>query len=169
MRWERLFADLEAEADELAVRERDAAIAERTRAELATVRLLDRLRGSTGRTVTVRVLGGDVVRGRVGYVGPDWLLVHPDGPEDVLVPAHALAGVDGVSAVAAPDPERVPLSWAAAWRRLSRDRVDVRVVRTDGSQAGGLLGRVGADFAEVGTTLLPWSAVRVAHVRREPG
>jgi len=182
MRWERLFADLEAEAAEIEARDRDAEIAERTRAELASVRWLERVRGTTGGTVSVQVSGGQRHDGRVGYVGPDWLLLHPAGAEDVLLPAGAVVGVEAAARQVAPGDERVPLTWPAAWRTLSRDRVVVRVTRTDGSVLRGTVGRVGADFAEVereaqahrpsggptGLVLVPYAAVRSVHVPRDP-
>src|SRR5215210_1702963 len=60
MRWERLFAELEAEAAELSERRRDAEIADRTRAELARTHWLDRVRASTGTTVRLRLLGAEL-------------------------------------------------------------------------------------------------------------
>ncbi len=189
MRWERLFADLEAEAVELETRDRDAEIAERTRAELARVRWLERVRGSSGASVRVALAGGQWVDGRVGYVGPDWLLLHPSGADDVLLPAHAVVGVEGAARSVDPGEQRLPLTWSAAWRTLSRDRVVVRVTRSDGSVVGGTVGRVGADFAEVdratdpdvggsgagahrarrpsAAVLVPYAAVRSVHVPRE--
>lgn len=183
MRWERLFADLEAEAAELEVRDRDAEIAERTRAELAGVRWAERVRGATGRRVTVTLAGAQRLVGVVRYVGPDWVLLD-GGPVDLLVPAHAVLGVEGVGALAPGGSERVPFTWAAAWRTLSRDRLVVRVVRCDGSTVRGTVGRVGADFAEIdraaegdvgplprdasagGVVLVPFAAVQVVHAPR---
>jgi len=118
MRWERLFADLEAEAAEMEARARDAEIAERTRAEIAAVRWLQRLRGATGTTVSLAMAGAGPLSGRVRYVGPDWVLVDVVG-QDVLVPAAAVLGVTGLGTAAPPDVERVPLTWAAAWRTLT--------------------------------------------------
>ena len=109
MRWERLFSELEAEAGELAQRDRDAEIADRTRAELARTRWADRVRASTGATVRLRLLGADLVEGTVLQVGADWLLLQA-GANDVLVPAHAVVGVEGVGAASAPPA-------AARWRR----------------------------------------------------
>jgi len=166
MRWERLFADLEAEAAEMEARARDAEIAERTRAEIAAVRWLQRLRGATGTTVSLAMAGAGPLSGRVRYVGPDWVLVDVVG-QDVLVPAAAVLGVTGLGTAAPPDVERVPLTWAAAWRTLSRDRAVVRVERTDGSVVSGRVDRVGADFVEVSGVLVPFTAVRAGYAPRE--
>jgi len=187
MRWERLFAELEAEADDLAGRDRDAEIADRTRAEVARTRWTDRVRANTGRTVRLRLLGADLVEGVVLQVGADWLLVQA-GAHDVLVPVHAVVGVEGVDAAlgaaatplpAAPgDAARVP-TWASAWRVLARDRASVRVVRVGGSTVHGVPVRVGADFVELDAglsrsdptsdrrVLVPYPAITAAYTPRE--
>ena len=175
MRWDRLFADLEAEGAELAAQDRDAEIAERTRAALSEVHWLERVRGATGAAATL-VLGGDArVTGTVRYAGPDWVLVDA-GSDDVLVPAAAVIGVEGVGSLAPPDADRVPLTWTAAWRSLSRDRAEVLVRRSDGKQVRGMVDRIGADFVELEhdedsrpgpEVLVPFAAIQSAHVARE--
>ncbi len=182
MRWDRLFAELEAEADELAVRDRDAEIADRTRAELGRTRWADRLRAAAG-DVRVRLLGGVVLAGRVGHVGDDWLLLGTES-HDVLVPGHAVVGIEGLGIAAAPRADgTVPHTWTAAWRVLARDRAAVRVARVDGSEVRGVPVRVGADFVELdqglagprdgvggaegtATVLVPYPAVTAAYVPR---
>lgn len=175
MRWDRLFADLEAEAAELAAQDRDAEIAERTRAALSEVRWLERVRGATGSPATL-VLGADArVAGTVRYAGPDWVLVDA-GADDVLVPAAAVIGIEGVGPAAPPGTDRLPLTWTAAWRSLSRDRADVLVRRTDGRQVRGRVAKVGADFVELErddgsppgwVVLVPFAAIQSVHVPRE--
>jgi hypothetical protein len=177
VRWDRLFTDLEAEASELSERERDAEIADRTRAELARTRWADRVRASTGSTVRLRLLGADLVEGAVLQVAADWLLLRA-GAHDVLVPLHSVVGVEGVTttsepltAVAAATP-----TWASAWRVLARDRAPVRVVRVGGSTVHGVPTRVGADFVELdpglvhearpAPVLVPYAAISAAYVRR---
>ena len=49
MRWEQLFADLEAQSEALAVRERAGEVDELARAELSRVALVDRLSPSVER------------------------------------------------------------------------------------------------------------------------
>jgi hypothetical protein len=174
MRWDRLFAELEAEAAELADRRRDAEIADRTRAELARTRWVDRVRASTGATVRLRLLGADLVEGTVLQVAADWLLLRA-GAHDVLVPAHAVVGIEGVGAATSPPadlPGGAP-TWPAAWRVLARDRARVRLVRAGGSTVHGVPVRVGADFVELdtasGPVLVPYAAVTASYVPREPG
>lgn len=148
MRWDRLFTDLEAEAAELHARDRDAEISALTEVELAQVSWLERLRGAVGWTIGLEVGVNAPVRGRLRYVGADWVLLDDNG-WDVLVPAQAVAGIEGVGRSAAASAERVPLTWAAAWRTLCRDRSMVRVARADGTIVRGRVARVGADFAEI--------------------
>ncbi|MBA3718906.1 MAG: hypothetical protein H0W95_01215 [Nocardioidaceae bacterium] len=175
MRWDRLFADLEAEAADLAAQDRDAEIAELTRAALSEVRWLERVRGATGSPATLVLSADTRVTGAVRYAGPDWVLVEA-GSDDVLVPADAVIGIEGVGSAAPPSADRVPLTWAAAWRSLSRDRASVLVRRTDGRQVRGTVGKVGADFVELERdddsrlgqmVLVPFAAVQSVHVPRE--
>ena len=184
MRWEQLFSELEAEAGELAQRDRDAEIADRTRAELARTRWADRVRASTGATVRLRLLGADLVEGTVLQVGADWLLLQA-GANDVLVPAHAVVGAEGVGAATEPTAAGALATptWAAAWRVLARDRASVRVVRAGGSTVHGVPMRVGADFVELdpglgetggsgpgpGPVLVPYAAITAAYVTRRTG
>jgi hypothetical protein len=97
MRWERLFTELEAEAAELAGQDREAEIADRTRAEVARTTWVDRIRAGIGTSVRLRLLGADLVEGTVLQVGTDWLLLRA-GANDVLVPVHAVVGVEGAAA-----------------------------------------------------------------------
>ncbi len=173
MRWERLFDDLEGEVAEMAALERDAEISERVRAEVSAVRLLERLRGSRGATIAVEVMAVGPIRGVVRYVGPDWLLLDDSG-RDVLVPAGSVVSVEGAGRSAPVESGRVPLTWAAAWRSLARDRARVHLVRLDGTALRGSVGQVGADFIEIEgtgewarTRLVPFAGIAVAHTARE--
>lgn len=136
MRWERLFTELEAEAAELAGQDREAEIADRIRAEVARTTWVDRIRAGIGTSVRLRLLGADLVEGTVLQVGTDWLLLRA-GANDVLVPVHAVVGLEGTAAgtrvVATVPGEVVAPTWTAAWRVLARDRASVRVVRAGGA------------------------------------
>ena len=185
MRWERLFTELEAEAAELAGRDREAEIADRTRAEVARTTWVDRIRAGIGTSVRLRLLGADLVEGTVLQVGTDWLLLRA-GANDVLVPVHAVVGVEGTAAgarvVATVPGEVVAPTWTAAWRVLARDRASVRVVRAGGSTVHGVPVRVGADFVELdptlgqeqrdpaggGRVLVPYAAITAAYTRTDP-
>jgi hypothetical protein len=184
MRWERLFTDLEAEVAELAGQDREAEIADRTRAEVARTSWVDRVRAAIGSSVRFRLLGADMVEGTVLQVGSDWLLLRA-GAHDVLVPVGAVVGVEGtgLAAVAPPALGEVGApTWSAAWRVLARDRAAVRVVRVGGSTVHGVPVRVGADFveldpalgqrrrdpADLGRVLVPYAAITAAYTRTDP-
>ena len=152
MRWDDVFADLELEAAGLVERERDMEIAERTRAELATIELMERFRAALGSQVSIRVTGAGVLQGQVRRVASRWVLLTASSDVEWLVAWPALMGVTGLSPQAA-DAEASPvepgLGWPATWRVLARDRAPVQVVRTDGSSVTGVPGRVRQDFVEL--------------------
>jgi hypothetical protein len=153
VRWERLFDDLEAQLDALDQQELAAEVVDRTRREVARIRLADRLRAALGHPVTCWVLGAGSVGGRVAAVGPDWVLLEGPTGHEALVPLAALTGVAGLGLRSTvPGTEGVVgarLDLAHVLRGIARDRSSVGVRLVDGSSLGGTVDRVGADFAEV--------------------
>jgi hypothetical protein len=191
MRWDALFADLEAAAEGEWLRERDAEIAERTRAELARLRLLDRLSAAADRRigpgpteVVVQVAGMGTLRGEVARVAADWFVLLTREYEWVVA-VDAVLGVRGLPSAARPPGTEGAVSrglgWAAAWRVLARDRAPVHAVRRDGSTVSGVPGRVGQDYVELsdlddaagfgpgGTDLVPHAAIAAVRSPREVG
>ncbi|GAB2487944.1 hypothetical protein [Jatrophihabitans fulvus] len=153
MRWEGLFADLEAQAEALEQAERAAEVEERTRAEVGRLGVHERLRAGVGMAVRLRVAGGLALAGRLDRVGPDWLLIAEDAGREAVVATAALLGVRGLARwSAAPGGEGVVasrLTLRHALRGVARDRAVVRVHLVDGSTLDGTLDRVGADFVEL--------------------
>lgn len=151
MRWDSLFADLEAQLD--AADDDVAAMhAERVRAEVAGVELRDRLRGAVGQDLALRLAGGEQVAGLLRTAGPDWLLVgEPSG--EALVPLAAVVVVDGLTRSLAAPAGRVEgrLGLASALRGVARDRSAVRLwLRDPGSAVlTGTVDRVGADHLDL--------------------
>jgi hypothetical protein len=153
VRWEELFGDLEgqlAQADAAALA---SEVADRTRRELARIRLVDRLRASTGAELSCRVMGAGAVSGRLVDVGPDWLLLAERQARESLVPTAAVLAVAGLGSRAAePGSEgevAARLGLGHALRALARDRAEVSVVLIDGSALSGTVDRVGADFFDL--------------------
>jgi hypothetical protein len=153
MRWQQLFADLEAQLDESATADFAAEVRDRSRRELALVRLVDRLRPSVGQRLGTRLLGIGVLNGTLTAVGADWLLVTETGGREALMPLGAVlavAGLDSVTAVPRSEGAvAARLGFGYALRGIARDRSAVMLYLTDGSTLAGTLDRVGADFVEL--------------------
>lgn len=149
MRWELLFADLEALADAAARAAFEGDVIERGREERAGLYLVDRLRAHGDVTLAFRLLGGERVVGRLLDVGMDWVLLDDGG--SLLLPLTAIMGIDGLSRRAAPEAgvlvRRVRL--AVLLRRLARDRSGVRIRLRGGSELLGTIDRVGADHLDL--------------------
>jgi hypothetical protein len=153
MRWDAMFADLEAQADALEVAERAGEIDERVRAELGTLSLFDRLRPAISSPVRLRTVGAGVVTGTISRVGPDWVLLDQDGGREALVRLDAITAIGGLGrTTAAPDSVDLVTARLGLWfvlRRIARDRSAVTVRLADGSSLHATVDRVGADFIEV--------------------
>lgn len=153
MRWEALFADLEGQLDLAEAADLAAEVDDRTRREVARLRLVDRLRPAAGRRLVLLVAGAGSVGGVLRGVGADWLLVEVEGAQEVLVPAERVLRVQGLTRESAePGSEgRVAarLGLRAALRGLARDRSAVQLLLVDGSTLAGTFDRVGRDFVEL--------------------
>ena len=153
MRWDDLFADLEAQAELLAHRDRADEVGERSRIELGRITGLDRLRPALGATVSVSAVGGERVDGVLRKVGAQWLLVEEQQGREAIVVLAAVLSVAGLGRSAA-DPGSVGvvesrLGLRSALRGLARDRAAVRVHLIDAHELDGTIDRVGADFFEL--------------------
>jgi hypothetical protein len=153
MRWDALFADLEARAAALSAGERDAELADRTRSEVDRLRLVDRLRPAVGAQLRLSCTGGLALTGRLGRVHPEWLLLAEDGGREAVVALTAVTSISGLAALAAaPDTMSVVdsrLGLASALRGIARDRSPVRLHLSDGTVLDGTLDRAAADFVDV--------------------
>ncbi|MEZ0449598.1 hypothetical protein [Cellulomonas sp. ICMP 17802] len=167
MRWEALFADMEAQLAAGRLADVRADVAELARAERASVGLTDRLRASTGATVRVLLAGGELLEGTLVDAAPEWLLVSASPGRQALVPLTAVAALDCVAAHAAPAPGPVEarLGLGHALRALARDRAQVRV-DAGGAELTGRIERVGADHLDLtdgarGVWAVPFATLRV--------
>jgi hypothetical protein len=170
MRWDAMFADLEAQAEALEVAERAGEIDERVRAELGALTLFDRLRPAIASPVRLRTAGAGMVDGTISRVGPDWVLLDQDGGREALVRLGAITAVGGLGRTTA-TPESVDAVTArlGLWfvlRRIARDRSAVTVQLADGSRVHATVDRVGADFVEVAVHA-PGELRRARAVREE--
>jgi hypothetical protein len=153
MRWQRLFAELQAEFDAAEVAAERAEDASRRRAETGAVRLADRLAGACGQLVQLRCRGAGDVAGVLAEVGPDWLLFVDQAGRDVLVATETVRSVTGLvrrtGPVGEPGTVRGRLDLRRALRGLARNRSAVQVVLDDGTIHVGTVDAVGADFVEL--------------------
>ena len=177
MSWdEDLFAvldDLEQQAEAIYAAERDAEVADRSRAEYGAVTLASRLMASLDTELTVGVTGVGRLTGTLRRVSKGWLLLGSAGSEWV-VPLPAVTSVSGASARSVPEVAWSPitrLGLGSALRRLSEAAEPCVVHLADGSVHEARVARVGADFVElaVGETrveLVPFAAL--AAIRSRP-
>jgi hypothetical protein len=153
MRWDGLFADLEAQAEALANAERAAEVDERTRGEVGALGVLDRARGAIGADLRLRLDGAHTVTGRLVRVGADWLLLDEGSGREALVAVAGVIGVRGLSRLSgAPGSAGAVesrLGLRQALRGVARDRSPVRLLLRDGTTVEATIDRVGADFVEV--------------------
>jgi hypothetical protein len=153
MRWQQLFADLQAqfEAEEAAGEQAESA--SRARAEVGAVAIADRLRGALGCPLVLDCRGAGSVAGVLVEVGADWLLVEGDGARQSLVALAAVRSVSGLGRrTAVPPPAgqvRGQLDLRRALRGLARDRSAVQMLMDDGGMLSGTLDRVGSDYVEI--------------------
>ncbi len=154
MRWDELFADLEAQLVEADAADVRAEVSDRTRREAAQVTLVARLRGVGASPVTLGTLAGEVAGGVVA-AGNGWLLLREDSGGEALVPLSRVLWLRGLGRQSGPEPGgaaarlEARLTLGHALRALARDRAPVRVALEGGAVVAGTLARVGADWVDV--------------------
>ncbi len=153
MRWEQLFADLEAQLAAAEDADFDVEVADRVRSEVARLAVADRLRAARGLPLRLDLLGGTAVSGVLAVIGPDWLLVYEYSGGEALVLLSALAAVRGLPRIGAQPATRgrvaARIGLAHSLRQLARDRLPVVLTLVDGTSVAGTVDRVGADHVEV--------------------
>jgi hypothetical protein len=170
MRWERLFDDLEAqaEADERAGFE--AELGDLVRAERGALTLADRLRAHVGCDLTWSLADGELLHGELLELGADWVLLRPPGA-DVVLPLAEVIGIGGLSRSAVAETGlRRSLRLTLVLRGLARDRSAVVVFLPSGARLTGTIDRVGADHVDLAVHDLdqPRRAWTVSAVRCVP-
>jgi hypothetical protein len=173
MRWDQLFADLEAQWEAEARRDLDSEVADRTRRQRAAIGVYERLAVSVGAEVRLLLRSGETLTGSLADVGRDWLLLSADR-RPVLVPLAALAAVSGIGERAGTGGIGKRFELGFALRGLSRDRAVVALADIAGTVSTGTIDAVGADCFDLsehapdeprrpenitGRRLVPFSAV----------
>jgi hypothetical protein len=167
MRFDDLFADLEAQAAALAQRELWDEAHSLARAELGRLELGDRLLGAAA--WRLRLAGGHGCAGRLARVEADCLVVDRPASQwcvplaavrsatplgtgrqaPVAAQVAAPGGARGAVPAGAGQAERGATTLRALLRRASRHRPLLRVLLDDGSACSGRLVQVGLDHAEL--------------------
>ena len=96
MEWDALLADLESRFDAERRAEIAAASADLAEAELAGIRILDRLRNAVGAELHMRTLSGFAVDGRLLKAGGEVLVIDEGEGLRTLVPVRAIAVVSSL-------------------------------------------------------------------------
>ena len=96
MRWDQLFADLEAQWEAEARRDLDSEVADRTRRERAAIGVYERLAASVGVEVRLLLRSGEALSGSLADVGRDWLLLSADRRPVLCCPRQCLSTVAGI-------------------------------------------------------------------------
>lgn len=180
MRWESLFADLEAQFEAESARDRMNEVQEIVRIERARQTMLQRLERHLGTRVDLQLLGAERLSGDLSSIGRDWLMLAHGGTEE-LIPFRAVAWWRALAATRGTENGGRLVVFSQVLRVLVRDRARVGIGGIDGQLlATGTLDQVGQDFVEValhvqdefrrgpalmGRSLIPFSAI--ARVRRD--
>ena len=151
MRWNDLFADLEAQLQfgQWEAVEQDAA--ELTRGLWAELTLMDRLRGALAQRVRLVLLDGRVQAIDLKAVGPAWI-GGTDETSSLIILRDAIVGIDSdlSRAVVPTRPLHAGPSALAIYRTLSRRREPVQIVGKLGTTlAEGTIDRVGKDHIDI--------------------
>src|SRR4051794_10964805 len=153
VRWDRLFADLDAQLAAADAAELAGEVVDRTRREVARLHLADRARLAIGAEVSVGLGAAGATSGRLERGGAGGGPLGGTGGIDQLVCTQALTWVTGLPALAAdPDAQSVVrsrLGLTYALRGIARDRAPVTNVLRDASTCTGTIDRVGADFLDL--------------------
>lgn len=151
MRWNDLFADLEAQLQfgHWEAVEQDAA--ELTRGLWAELTLMDRMRAALGQRIRVILSDGRIQELSLKAVGPAWIGGFDD-TSALIIARDAIVGIDSVlsRAVVPSRPLHAGPSIRAIYRALARRREPVQVISTTGTMlAEGTIDRVGKDHIDV--------------------
>ncbi|GAA3696597.1 hypothetical protein GCM10022377_06830 [Zhihengliuella alba] len=151
MRWDSLFADLEAQLEAEAVHDRAAEVQEMVRIEKSQVALAARLVAWVGQSVDATTLGGQRFSGVLSHVGTGWITLGAAPLEYLLLTSAVRSLVaDGERVAPESDLRQTKISLRMALRAVARDRAPVTIYAVDGSAAAtGTVDYVGVDFIQI--------------------
>jgi hypothetical protein len=147
VRWDRLFADLEGQAADLELEERDALVSELRDGEWAETSWRDLVGGH----VVLQVAGLGRVEGEARLVNEQVVHVMSERAEHVVAGAAVLEVISGEHRASAPTAVTSRLGWGHLLRAARDDGDRTILTRTDGTTVDGTVDVVGRDFVTVAT------------------
>lgn len=148
MRWDRLFADLEGQAEDLELEERDALVNELRDGEWAETSWRD----LAGGHVVLEVAGLGRVEGEARLVNDHVLHLAMERVEHMIASSAVLEVVSSEQRAVAPTTVTSRLGWGHLFRAAKDDGGRTRITRTDGQIVDGTVDVVGRDFVRFETT-----------------
>jgi len=145
VRWDRLFADLEGQAADLELEERDALVSELRDGEWAETSWRD----LAGGHVVLEVDGLGRVEGEARLVNDTVVHLASERVEHVVAASAVLEVVASERRAPAPTTVTSRLGWGHVLRAARDDGDRVRLARTDGVSVDGTVDVVGRDFVTV--------------------
>jgi len=158
--WDRLFEDLEGQLAAEWEAERAVLDAESERLRISKLTLRSRLRAlqTDDAPVTVALADGERCSGRLRAVGADWIAVQtPDSPSSLIVPIHAVSGVEThhgaildslEDRAGSSDGLRARMTLGFLLRDFARRRLPVRIALLGGETLHGTIDRAGDDHLD---------------------
>lgn len=150
MRWEALFADLQAQSAAQQQDDFEAEVAHAVDLEWSRTPLCDRFRANIGRRISLRLTDGASLGFRVEAVGGDWASGSV-GAQQWLIPLQAVVSAVGLlrRAQSEPSPSQRRLGISAPLRALAAAQEHVVVYGRAGEATEGVLVGVGRDFIDL--------------------
>ena len=166
MRWERLFNELEAQAGDLEMQERDALVEELRDGEWADTSW----RSLIGGDVVLDVVGLGRVEGSVVLVNKQVIQLRGEKVEQVISTDAVVAVIAAERRSDDPSVVSAALGWGHVFRALKAEGQPVRVRTVTGSTVDGTVDVVGADFVRVHEDsgrdqMLPFAALAIVSGR----
>lgn len=145
MRWERLFNELEAQAGDLEIQERDALVDELRDGEWAETPW----RSLLGGKVVLDVLGAGRIAGECVLVNEHVVQLRSDRTEHVVSTSAVVAVISSERRADPASSVSAALGWGHVFRALRNTGEPVRLRAIDGSSFDGTIVVIGADFVRV--------------------
>ncbi|NRQ51526.1 hypothetical protein [Aeromicrobium stalagmiti] len=166
MRWDRLFDDLEGQAADLELAERDALVGELRDGDWAETSWRDLLGGR----VAIEVRGAGRLDGVVSLVNEAIIRLEGDAADHVVATRAVTAVHEAQRRADEPSLVGARLGWGQVLRALRDAGEEIRIRLVDGSSRDGVVDVVGRDFVRLRMAsgrdqVVVWTAIAVVSGR----